>query len=68
MITLDSYISGSLKEVSDGEEKSNIKEYTGRLGPKECCFDISSNVGTIVVDSNRLDVSTSVFPIAMNIE
>ncbi|XP_035827720.1 E3 ubiquitin-protein ligase RNF123 [Aplysia californica] len=59
--TLEAHISSCLKEVSDKEMKSNMTAPSpeiGRLGPPECCFDIITNVGTIIVDPDRLGISS----------
>ncbi|XP_046554728.1 E3 ubiquitin-protein ligase RNF123-like isoform X1 [Haliotis rubra] len=40
------------------EEESSLDENSGRIGSKEVFFDIYSNVGTLIVEPDRLGVSS----------
>ncbi|BFZ10610.1 hypothetical protein BsWGS_13649 [Bradybaena similaris] len=59
--TVDAHISACLKEVTETEMKSSKDSQVseaGRLGPPECTFDMSTNVGAVVVDPNKLEITS----------
>lgn len=59
--TLDAHITSSLKEVTENEVKASkdSQEFEiGRLGPTECTFDMQTNVGTLVVDPDKLGIAS----------
>lgn len=56
---LHNHIAANLKEVSEKEMKSSKDgpDFTiGRMGPTDCTFDISTSVGTLIVDPDKLGV------------
>ncbi|XP_059139447.1 E3 ubiquitin-protein ligase RNF123-like [Physella acuta] len=58
---LHNHIAANLKEVSDKETKSSKDgpDFTvGRMGPTDCTFDISTSVGTLIVDPDKLGIAS----------